>query len=199
MTDPQWPSYPVGSHDVIFALGVASHNYTELESSLVFIFATALGIPHELATMIHARVGSEACVHLIEQVLPPKTIMGPPTRDEVEIRYFIKGFQACNLNRAHLAHSSTSPMIPESWGAPLFKTSKAGKVTMAMPELRELRQVADDIHAYHVYGRALGNAINARSVGLSIFAFPWPDRPPPPHKLEYTSEPRPARSSRLGR
>jgi hypothetical protein len=189
MSYPKWPSYPVGSSDSIFALGVASIKYAELESSLVFIFATALGIPHELATMIHARVNSEACVKLIEQILPPLPLIGPPTRDGIDIRYFLKGFQACTLNRSNLLHSASAPFVPG--GTFLYKTSKQGKTTVAVPELHELRQVADDMNAYHVYGRALANAINARSGNLPAFVFPWPDKPPPPHMLDYTSDPRP--------
>jgi hypothetical protein len=195
MVDPKWPSYPIGPTESIFALGVASIKYAELESSLIFIFLTVLGIDRDLATMIHARVGSEACIKLIEQILPPLTMIGPPTRDVFEIRYFIKVFQICTENRNHFMHSGIA-ILGGREETLLFKTSKQGKTIIAMRDFRELRQVADDMNACHLYGRALGNAINARlGGGAPVLPFPWPDRPPLPHRLDYTSDPIQLRSS----
>src|SRR5262249_52342212 len=156
---PIWPAYPIGSPDVIFALGVASIKYAELESSLVLIFATVLSIPLHRATMIHSRVNSETCVKLIEQMLPSPTLIGAPTRQVSEIRYFIEAFQDCTLNRNHLLHSSVATLTG-SESALLYKTSKQGKTIISAPRLEELRRVADDMSAFHLYGRHLSNALN---------------------------------------
>jgi hypothetical protein len=75
----------------------------------------------------------------------------------------------------------------------LFKTSKQGRTLGAVPTLSELRQVADDMHAYSEYGRALVNYINNAALSAvpvySISAFPLPDKPPSPHSLHYSSDP----------
>ena len=193
---PKWPPYPTGPIDSIFAVGVATIKYSEIEASLVFIFANVLGIPHKLATMIHSRVSSDACIKLIIQILPPKPAYGPELQAVSEVRYFLEAFQICTENRNHLVHSTIAPM-----GTPdtvLYKTSKQGNVILSMPDGQDLRQIADDMHTYHLYGRNLGNAIAAHSTKQPIFPFPWPDRPQLPRSLDYTSDPLPLRSTRQG-
>jgi hypothetical protein len=189
MTASKWPAYPTADPDSIYALGVASIEFVGLESALIFIFATGLNISHDLAKMIHARSGNEACVRLIEQMMPPLSFIGPLPREVLEVRYFIEGFQRCAENRNHLMHSEFSP-FSGSAGAMLIKTSKQGQTILSLQPLPKLRQVADDMRAYERYGIALGNAINASAGGIGGF-FPWPDRPAPPHKLEYTADPIP--------
>jgi hypothetical protein len=59
-----------------------------------------------------------------------------------------------------------------------------------------LQRVADEMHAYSMFGRQLANAVNNALGETPIFpstlgsAFPWPDKPLPPHTLTYTSTPR---------
>ena len=183
MAASKWPTYPVAEADSIFALGVASIEFVKLKSSLVFIFGTALGIEYELATMIHARCGNEACLKLIDQVLPPLTMIGPPSREVLDIRYFTKGFEACAKNRNNLMHSEIS-VFGGMLGSLLIKTTNQGRAHLSLQPKEKLRQVADDMHAYQVYGVALANAINAKNGNVG--GFPWPDRPAPPNILEYT-------------
>ena len=52
--DPKWPAYPIGNRQSIFALGIASIKYAELESVFTLIFALATEIPSRSATMIEA-------------------------------------------------------------------------------------------------------------------------------------------------
>lgn len=76
----------------------------------------------------------------------------------------------------------------------LYKTSKQGNTIMAAPKLTELQAVADDMNVYVHYGRQLANAINNDINGIPIFAlgeFSLPHKPHEPHKLDYTSDPRP--------
>jgi hypothetical protein len=44
MAKSQWPPYPIGPRDSIFAMGVASIKFNELESVLRFIFGTVFGL-----------------------------------------------------------------------------------------------------------------------------------------------------------
>lgn len=191
---PEWPSYPAGNCEGIFALGVASIKYAELEEIFALIFAVATDTPGWLATMIHAKSGSEACVQLINQVLPPENIIGPPIRAVAEIRYFLKGFETCKDNRDHLMHSAMFHQSADDH-AILYKTSKRGKSIITLQPLPKMRQVADDMRAYLEYGRALVNAISVRRPEawpvFPVALFPWPNRPAPPHKVDYSSGPLP--------
>src|ERR1700735_1391271 len=103
---PEWPSYPVGNRESIFALGVASIKYAELESVFTAIFALATEVPHSSATMIVAKCGAGSCIQLTYQALPPTEMIGPPTRALSDIRYFLEAFEQCTENRNLLMHSS---------------------------------------------------------------------------------------------
>jgi hypothetical protein len=192
-----WPSYPVGRTESIFALGVASIKYAELESSFVFVFATALDISIDLATRVYARVGREACTQLIGQTFQRFDFIGPETRATADLRFFVEAFQICSLNRDNLVHSTTVPTGETADSIILHKISKQGKTLLSLQELSALHEIADDMHAFHRFGRDLANAINARDPRLaevpllSPFSFPWPKRPPLPHKLDYSADPIP--------
>jgi hypothetical protein len=191
---PEWPSYRVGNHKGIFALGVASIKYAELESIFTLVFAIATEVPSWTATMIHAKCGTPACVQITYQALPPLEMIGPPTRVEAELRYFLKAFEICTENRNHLMHSAMLHQSPDD-NALLYKTSKQGNAIISLQPLPKMRQVADDMRAYLNYGRALVNAISVRRPDSPAFfptsLFPWPDRPAPPHKLDYSPDPSP--------
>ena len=196
---PEWPPYPAGNRSSIFALGVASIKYAELENIFTLVFAVTTGIPGWLATNIHAKCGSLACVQLAYQELLPPDMIGPPSRAESEIRYFLKAFEQCMENRNHLMHSSMFHLSTEAETI-LMKTSKQGKATISLQPLPKMRQVADDMAAYTNYGRAVVNAISARRPEVPplfpVALFPWPDRPAPPHKLDYSSGPLPGPRTR---
>jgi hypothetical protein len=187
---PEWPAYQTGPRDSIFALGVASTKFNELESSLRFIFGTVFDLNRDDTTMIAAKIGNEAVVILTRQKLPET---GWPQQHQDDIAYFLKAFGICATNRDHLAHSAIAWIIADK--TILFKTTKQGTTHMAAPTLTELRLVADDMNTYSEYGRQLGNAINNRLWQPPVFppsAFPWPDRPALPRSLDYSPDPRPA-------
>jgi hypothetical protein len=50
-----WPEYAVGPKDSLFAIGVASSNFTALEAVMQFIFATVLDLTIENSEMISAK------------------------------------------------------------------------------------------------------------------------------------------------
>ena len=158
---PEWPSYPAGNCEGIFALGVASIKYAELELIFTLLFALATDIPSWSATMIHAKCGTPACVQITYQALRPVGMIGPPTRGEADLRYFLKAFEICTLNRDHLMHSAMFHQSPDD-SAMLYKTSKQGNAIITLQPLPKMRQVADDMQAYLDYGRALVNAIGVR-------------------------------------
>jgi hypothetical protein len=187
----EWPNYTIGPRDSIFAMGVASTKFTELEVMLWFIFGTVFNLDMDGSTMIPAKIGNEATKDLIDRRLL-KLGWGEPAKGHVE--HFLEGFNICLENRNYLVHSGLA------WtGSPsivLLKTSKQGITQAAIPTLDELRAVADDIQAYTEYGRAVGNAINNNLSGHPVFpvsVFPWPHKPVLPRRLRYSSDPQPLR------
>jgi hypothetical protein len=188
--DPSWPTYPTGDRDSIFAMGVASINWVDLESTLHFMFGTIFELDLNSTTMIPAKMGAEASIMLMRQKLPD-TDWSDDVKDSAS--YFISGLSICLANRNHLMHSNLS-WLHRSGKMLLYKTSKQGKTLAAVPTLSELRQVADDIKAFATFGQMLANAINNSKFGTPVFsaaAFPWPDRPALPHSLDYSPDPRP--------
>jgi hypothetical protein len=186
MTEPShWPAYPVGPKDSIFAIGVVSIKFAELERALHFLFGTVFGIGMDGTKTIVAKVGSATCSQILSLQLPT---VEWPTQYRADVDYFISAFDICLENRNQLIHSQISVLSSDH--TILSKLSKKGTSIMAAPKLAELRRVADDINTYCIYGRALGNSINLASASTPpAFAFPWPSRPPLPHKMNYSSEP----------
>jgi len=184
---PDWPAYPIGPRESIFAMGVASIKFVELESVLSFIFGTVFGLRLNDKDALAAKMGRGAVVDLIRERLPET--MWPQSQQD-DVVYFLTGFDVCASNRNQLAHSALAWIGDDT--TILYKTVRTGKTQAAAPPLDQLRAVADDMHAYWQYGQALGNAINNRLFDpplLPAAAFPWPDRPAPPRKLSYTGEP----------
>lgn len=187
----EWPAFQLGPRESVFAIGVASVKFVELESVLYFLFATTFALHNDDATMIVAKAGTEAATALLRQRLPA-TEWDDKTRDAVA--HFLKAFAICAKNRNQLMHSNLA------WSADatlFFQTTKQGRTEMANPTLAELRNVAEDINTFVLYGRNLGNAINAASAVAPIpaNAFPWPEKPTLPEPLDYSSEGRPVRGS----
>jgi hypothetical protein len=186
-----WPAYQIGPRDSVFAIGVASTKFAELESVLWFIFGPVFELDMEASTMIPAKIGNEAAVDLIRRRLPEG---GWQDAAKGDIEHFLAAFMICLENRNSLLHSALAWTGTES--TVLFKTSKQGKTHGAVPTLTELRAVADDMQTYIIFGRALGNAINNRRSEPPMFpesAFPWPEKPALPVPLRYSAEPQPLR------
>ncbi|MGO8908232.1 MAG: hypothetical protein ACLQDM_02725 [Bradyrhizobium sp.] len=184
-TRDEWPAYQTGPRESIFAMGVVSVKFAELESILTFMFATVLGIGIDTATKIISKIGIGPCLQLTSQMLATKKW----SRATVElVEYFLEGAAICTENRNHLMHSNLAWTGDEH--TVLFKTTKQGNTMIAVPRPSELRRIADDINEFILYGRQLANAINNTSEEVPIFpAFPWPNKPRKPVALKFTSEP----------
>lgn len=192
-----WPSYPTGDKDSIFAIGVISLKFVELEAVLIRLFATILRIPYETAQQISSRVGSSACSALTDQAAEKKR-HGWSEDVQAHIEHFLKGFSVCTENRNNVAHSDIAWSSSNAEVA-LYKISKNGNEIMAVAELGHLHRVADDMNTYAVYGRQLANAINNHASETPIFdvgSLSWPDKPLPPHTLDYKVIDRPQPSER---
>ena len=59
-----WPAYPIGPRDRIFAIGVVSTKFAELESAMRFLFSTVFGLDQEDGILIFAKIGNETAIDL---------------------------------------------------------------------------------------------------------------------------------------
>lgn len=187
MVTAEWPPYPIGPRDSIFAVGVTATRFAELESVLRFIFGTVFQLGFDDSTMLASKMGNEATMFLVRQ---KSASLDSIAKDH--ILHFLKGFDACKEARDHLMHSGLA------WAGGtdhnyFYKTTKQGQTVGAAPTLKQLREVADDIVRYVEYGRMLGNAItNSCFEEVPIFpvsAFPWPDKPSAPTQLAFSADP----------
>jgi hypothetical protein len=182
-----WPIYPIGPRDSIFALGVVSVVFADLEAALGYIFATVLSLDLDTNDLIVAKIGSLACLQLIRQKLDKNTAW--PSQAKDHITHFVEAFDICMNNRNHLIHSRISASIDHTF---LFKRSKQGKALGFVPKLIELQKAADDMYTYIQYGINLSNALNNTIAPIFDNAiFPWPAKPPLPHPINYQSGPIP--------
>ncbi len=85
-----WPAYHTGPRESIFALGVVSTKFAELESILIFMFATVVGIGMEAATKIASKSGTGNCLHLTRELLSQN---GWPDTTNTLVNHFLKGLQ----------------------------------------------------------------------------------------------------------
>ena len=177
-----WPAYQIGPRDSVFAIGVASSKFAELEQVLGFIFGIVFGVHDFDDELIVASVGSEAAAALITTKLNKLTW---PEEIKTEVQHFIAGFHVCAENRNSLIHSVMESRAGET--AVLFKTAKQGRAQWLSLTLEELQAVADSMNAFCQFGRSLGNWINTSTSPLPFSSGTpsWPDRPRLPRKLDY--------------
>jgi hypothetical protein len=197
MSDPsEWPTYSTGPKDSIFALGVVSVNYARLEFAVYMMFTTILGLEGGASARIMFKVTPEMRDKLMRESLATRE-WPPDVMDRC--RHFVEAHKVCYENRNKLMHSNLLAMSPDA--IILARTTRDGGTVLANPSLAELQRVADDMHTYFAYGTWLSNMINWEILGLKPRAGDswhrsWPDKPPLPIPLEYTSGPRPIRPLR---
>ena len=66
---PAWPSYRIGPHDSVFALGVVSVNYASLELALGTVFANVIGLTADFTRALLPKIGNEDRITLLRQAL----------------------------------------------------------------------------------------------------------------------------------
>ena len=158
------------------------------------MFVNILGLGGNVGHFVFARLGPEMRDAMMRQALPFRGWLSPPA--DLAFR-FIEAHKICYENRNKLMHSN---IVTNSERAiVLYKTGRDGKTMLANPTLKELRQVADDMNTYTEFGMWVSNMIAFNLLGLTPRpgdrAFhAWPDKPPLPIPLEYTSDPTPIRS-----
>jgi hypothetical protein len=184
-----WPSYQVGPKDTVFALGVVSVNYARLEYAVLGMFQVILGLDNIVGPRLMFKQTNESRDKLMREMLP--TWPWPENVHDL-CWHFINANKICYENRNLLMHSN---LVSGSEKAiVLYKPRRDGKLTLAQPTLKELHQVADDMHVLTWFAAALATMIR-----IEILKHPphagdiasWPGKPPLPIRLEYTEPPPP--------
>lgn len=183
----QWPKYPIGPHEGIFALGVVAVKFAAMEALLEYFFWSIFDLKMDNASIIFANVGPMNGIKMMRDRL--KTDMITDLEKE-HTSHFFEAYDICNLNRNNLLHSSAGHITPHH--TVLFKTAKSGKILMLVPTLSELKKFADSMHEFCEYGRGVVNALGRNGqTTFSASNFPWPDKPNLPLKMSYSSDPHP--------
>jgi len=191
---PDWPNYLPGPKDDIYALGVISLLYGQLESmfQLVFSAATRMDIDHTFA--IFHRIPN----NVRQDVLSNLMASGPlPDVLKDLVRHFASAFKICAENRHALMHSQSGGTHhnyeEERSGILLRRFTRSGKTEVSKATLKELRKVADDIEAYVLFGAAIASeiAIHFRLIELGKPTHKKPpplcDKPPLPTAMNWQS------------
>ena len=127
MTDTSnWPKYPTGAKDSIFALGVISSNYAQLEFAVYAIFTTLLGLESEVSSSLMYKTSPEMRDKLMREVLPTRNW---PENVKDLVQHFIEAHKICYENRNKVAHSNLHSLSPDA--IILAKVSREGRTTLA--------------------------------------------------------------------
>jgi hypothetical protein len=185
-TPSAWPPYGIGSHDAVFALGVASVNYARLEFAFSHIFAKVLGITNSDAWALLPKINN---YERLRQMRDALQTLNWPVDTKNRVTHFMDGFKILADNRNLLDHSNiysgSDPPIS------LYKYDRDGKTIHTVVTTEELRQVADDMMTYFNYGLNFGNSIAPDGTEGTIVSPNFPSQPPLPQKLNYTTLPLP--------
>jgi hypothetical protein len=182
----EWPDYQAGPRESIFALGVVSVNYAKLEYALSLLFGIILGLDQEVSLQTIAKVKNHETIRYLMSLALPKTAW--PAHAQDAVAHFLSGFKLCADNRNLLMHSS---IIGAEAVTVLYKRNSKGEMSVCRPTVTELRSTADDIQSYCNYGINLFNAIGVRLddwIEKPVLPFPWPNKPPLPQLLAYTTD-----------
>ena len=185
-----WPNYPIGPRDSVFAIGVASVNYAQLELAVQAMCAAILKTDNKFTGRLLAKIGPEMKDKIMREGLSE---CDWPTDAKELVSHFVDAHKICYDNRNKLIHSSAlTQMTGNKVRTILHKTHRSGEPIFSYPTIDQLRKVADDMKTYFWIGLNVATLIRTEIHGIKPqegdFAS-WPHKPPLPILLEYTSDP----------
>lgn len=187
----EWPLYPIGPKETIYAIGVVSLIYTRLESAfrLVFAAVSEIALPH--TEVIFARTQNDARMKMMEEMLGRRNL---PDELTERVGWFSDGYMICADNRNAIMHSNAVfdamvlSRMSDTDPLHLMKFSKTGRLQECEVSLEDLRNTADDMQTYTNFGVTLSANIPAPfelpHVSWTMH-WPLPDKPPEPRKLRF--------------
>jgi hypothetical protein len=188
LTSDPWPKDLPLPRDHVFALGVISLNYGQLEGIFQYLFAEATGIGQAQAAALFQRLPNDQRRDILGQLLP---LADFPSEIKDSVAHFAAAFKICADNRHALMHSRSGGVCPT--GLVLDKTTRSGGMLTCKPTLIDLQQIADSMHAFSIFGAMLlgdmQSFVTYRAKGDMAMAarFALRDRPPLPTPLEWNS------------
>lgn len=190
----KWPEYHPGNRKDILAFGVIALNYGLLENMYRALFSCVTGMNEFQTAAIFHRLPNNQRKDVLYDLLAKTTV---PRELRDIIRYFAVGFGVCADNRHDIMHSSSggrhSGIGGSESGIVLAKYTNAGDKLECYPTVAILRSVADEIHAYAIFGMKVTGAVRDYQYFLN-YEEPekfrpeaLPEKPPPPTPLNWRS------------
>ena len=193
-TGEEWPPYLPGPREDIFALGVISLNYGQLENMFrALVSGVARWNEFQTAAVFH-RLPNNHRVEVVSELMSKTTMP-----DEIKglIDHFLKGFAKCAETRNLIMHSSSGGVhaSQEAHGLVLQRYTKAGNREVCYVTTADLRRIADEIHAYTGFGAWVITEITNYATHLHPKGPPeyrplpstLREKPPPPTSLRWRS------------
>lgn len=154
-----WPNYLPGPRENIFAIGVISLLYGQLENLFSCVFSAATQMEIDQAEVVFRKINNDVRSGIVRQSL--RSDLRTDLSECVE--HFLKGYAICASNRHDIMHASsggTKSSFDELSGAlVLSKVTKTGQRVCCAPSLDGLREIADGIEAFVLYGAHLSGAL----------------------------------------
>ena len=148
-----WPKYPVGPGEAIFCLGVIAINYAELCSVFEYIFSEIFLLDIDGGRSIVNKIGQNNAHALASQRLKSEN---NKVYNADLIEHFLEGRRRATDNRGLILHSELSYLVQDK--AFFVKPSKkTGDMNGIIRHVSELRDFADAIKAFSIFGRAIIN------------------------------------------
>jgi hypothetical protein len=186
----KWPRYEVGHKDYIFALGVISANFNELEGGLRLQFAISVRLSADATNFLFTRLDNSQRIALIRHCL---TELPYNEREKHAIEHFMKGYAICAENRNILLHAEVhyaESIDSKRKRVMFYKDSKKPPYfpNRYIPSLKALRGIADAMSAFSEYGSDLAWMLRdtywmEEETGLKNLRRPLPYKPPLPKLL----------------
>jgi hypothetical protein len=182
--DPNWH---IGQIDHLHALGVITSAYNQLEFVLLLFFMKYVVADSKAAQRIFGLLSNYNTCDLVRESAKAKEENAIALDS---LLHFLKGFEVLEWNRNFLAHSHSILNNPEQSHLTFGKGSRSNPDvwSFAHMSLSEIRGIADDIHAFWLFGSTLHLWLIGR--GTLIFqggrkeTVELPDRPTLPEKLK---------------
>jgi len=163
MNTSKWPEYLPGWDDHIYAIGMVSLNYGQLEGMFGHLFAITTGMTSIQVDAFFQRLQNDARVKVFNQLLSARADL-PDALKEALVA-FVKAYEVCATNRNAIMHSKNGGRFTResdsTGGLVLEKVNRDGVRVCSLCTLADLRRVADEIHAYMIFAAQLISDVRA--------------------------------------
>ncbi len=190
----EWPdpSFHIGQHDHLHALGVIIATYNLLEFSLFTLFNHYVGTAGDVGLKLFNSLPNHKRIDILKAEVDNEQ----DATLKSAILHFISGYRVLETNRNFLAHSHTIMNLPQQPHLTFGKGSRSNPTAWHFAHMRlpQLRAIADEMKSYWLFGAELHAFVTARSSGGRLdfgdagFRDPViPGYPPPPLEILTTA------------